>query len=877
MVVKVRIDPQPEKNEKVGTGIKRVVNAQYRYLPQMGVELVDDPASADVYAAHVFAPSGYADVVHCHGLYPTGEMQMPNWAYEINERIIDAVMHAKIVTVPSPWVAEIFERNMGFSPVVVGHGIDVEEWPERTGPPPCKVLWNKCREHDVCTTEPLEQLVLRRPNVDFVATFGTPKSNLEITGAMPFAQMKELLYQCGVYFAPTKETFGIGILEAMAAGMPVLTWNWGHNRELVQHGVTGYIAEPEDYQDTARGLDYCIEHAERLGRAARQVALKHGWQPVIERYKRLYEIAATAETDAHVTVVIPCYNYEAYVAKAIESVKKQTYTDWDCVIVDDGSTDNSVEVIQRAIEGDGRFRLIRQENSKVAAARNRGALESRGTFLCFMDADDWMLPRCLELLVAPMIKDVTLGISYGKLKATGESLRERVGPWPPEFSIDRQLSRHNQVPSCCVIRRSAFWRAGGYRIHTIPAEDAEFWTRICLMGYRAKLATEEPVYMYRVHDQSATALLSVRGGKYIEPNWTAWIAACNGGPEPMASPRAPKDHKRSHPVYNYDRPLVSIITVVGDKHRKMLFHAIESVNAQTDHRWEHIIVDDTTEGSLESFGLIPYKRRYPYLKWVRSPKLHNVSAARNAGAQQARGRFLCYLDADDMIHRDFLRVTLKAAEKYPQAMIYTDWVELPEEKVHQAEEWNLMQLMKHALFAVTFLHPKEAFETVGGFDERLEIWEDWDYEIRLALCGYPGVRVPQALFSYNYATGTRREECLERAEELLQDIHKRYEAIVRASLPTPTTLPDWMTRAAKKVVDKPQPRRLRALKEPDRKAPAGYVKVRYKGNAAGRIMFTAPSGTKYRFGTGKHAVKSVWTGDVPYFKGLGSLFEVLED
>ena len=129
------------------SGIRRVVEAYSKYFPMFGVELVTPNDEFDIMVVHAGTAHG-ADVAHCHGLYWTADYKGDNWEWRGNEHVIKSVREAKIVTVPSSWVAETFERDMRFSPDIIGHGIDWEDWQherERRG----FVLWNRNRAGDV--------------------------------------------------------------------------------------------------------------------------------------------------------------------------------------------------------------------------------------------------------------------------------------------------------------------------------------------------------------------------------------------------------------------------------------------------------------------------------------------------------------------------------------------------------------------------------------------------------------------------------------------------------------------------------------------------------------------------------------------------------
>lgn len=122
-----------------------------------------------------------------------------------------------------------------------------------------------------------------------------------------------------------------------------------------------------------------------------------------------------------VSIVVPAYNVEQFISETLESIQRQTFTNWEAIIVDDGSSDNTVEVVQNFIQHDNRFRLICQPNGGVSKARNTGLLAALGTYLSFLDGDDMWKPTFLaELLSTFQANDINMAYcGYTHLYANG--------------------------------------------------------------------------------------------------------------------------------------------------------------------------------------------------------------------------------------------------------------------------------------------------------------------------------------------------------------------------------------------------------------------------------------------------------------------------
>jgi glycosyltransferase involved in cell wall biosynthesis len=199
-----------------------------------------------------------------------------------------------------------------------------------------------------------------------------------------------------------------------------------------------------------------------------------------------------------VTIVVTSYNYGRYVGAALESVRAQTAGDFECVVVDDGSTDDSIAVIESFLT-DPRFRLVRQQNGGVSNARNVGIGLARGEFVAFLDADDLWQPTKLERQLDRFRDKPDLGVVYTRRTIIGadDDPRPCGDPVSPAGEVVGPLFRQNFVCfSSAMVRTEAAVRVGGFDERLGLAVDYDFWLRVA--RHYAFGVVDQPLVAYRV-------------------------------------------------------------------------------------------------------------------------------------------------------------------------------------------------------------------------------------------------------------------------------------------------------------------------------------------------------------------------------------------
>jgi glycosyltransferase involved in cell wall biosynthesis len=179
-----------------------------------------------------------------------------------------------------------------------------------------------------------------------------------------------------------------------------------------------------------------------------------------------------------VSVIIPCYNQAQFLGDAIESILKQTYSHFEIIVVDDGSTDDTYQVAT----GYANVRTIRQNNLGLSGARNNGLRASNGAFLVFLDSDDRLLPDALETGVNSLLGYADCAFAYGHVRlisSSGSPLG--VPPYAPiEKDHYQELLRHNHIwsPGAVMYRRVVLDSVGAFDTSLRACEDLDLNLRI---------------------------------------------------------------------------------------------------------------------------------------------------------------------------------------------------------------------------------------------------------------------------------------------------------------------------------------------------------------------------------------------------------------
>ncbi len=319
---------------------------------------------------------------------------------------------------------------------------------------------------------------------------------VEFTGHVDGPTVGRLIDAARVVAMPSRfEGMPYVALEAGERGRPVVGTAIGGIDEVVVDGVTGVLVPQDGLDDDVSPLADALTRAlvepglaEQLGGAARErVAAHFGVDACAEAYEVVYRVGSAAPRP-RVSVIIPAWNAARHIAETIESVLGQTSTDYEVIVVDDGSTDDTVEVARSA--GGSHVVVLRQPHRGIGAARSAGLAVSRGGLIAHLDADDrWPADR-LERLVAAFDGDPDTDAVFG-------CAVEFVDDDAPPTAAVVTTAQAVRLLTCGVIERSAHRRYGHF--HRKPMGDQFAWAGRALRAGLRYRQIETVVLHRRIH------------------------------------------------------------------------------------------------------------------------------------------------------------------------------------------------------------------------------------------------------------------------------------------------------------------------------------------------------------------------------------------
>ncbi|NLJ81815.1 MAG: glycosyltransferase family 2 protein [Bacteroidales bacterium] len=198
-----------------------------------------------------------------------------------------------------------------------------------------------------------------------------------------------------------------------------------------------------------------------------------------------------------VSVIVPVYNMERYLAETLESVLRSDYPNFEVIVVDDGSEDHSRAIAEDFVGKDHRVWLFSQANRGVSSARNSGIRQSKGEFILPVDADDLISSDYIKKCVSILKNDPSIKMVYGRAEFFGE----RTGEWElPDFDLGL-LARKNIIYVSGMYRKKDFEATEGYCEYIVGMEDWDFWISLLKTGGKV-IQLDSVCFYYRITSRS---------------------------------------------------------------------------------------------------------------------------------------------------------------------------------------------------------------------------------------------------------------------------------------------------------------------------------------------------------------------------------------
>ena len=528
-----------------------------------------------------------------------------------------------------------------------------------------------------------------------------------------------------------------------------------------------------------------------------------------------------------ITFIVPIYNVERYLKECLDSIQQQTYPYFECIMVNDGSTDSSASIAEEYLF-DNRFRLIHQQNQGLSAARNTGIqhVSESSSFVSFVDSDDFIHPTFLEKLIIHIEEDVDL------IEGSYEAFKDGDKPQfylQPTNKIEI-ISKKEIISktTSAELRVSAFPRLIRKSILSdqfFPIgwtfEDLAVFPELVLFS-RKWIKTQDIIYAYRIRENSITnssftesrldifkildkfdALFKnedfetkvlVERLKFEHLFWHEKLYLPEGSRFKLLYENELEIIQKKISEYEkqYLYPdLISIILPIYNG-EQYLRDCLESILKQKYHNFEVILVND---GSIDSSEAIcrQYVNRDDRFRYVQ--KEHGgASSARNYGLELVKGEYVTFIDADDWVEENYLELLHQSLKEnnadisvstYKKFDVDTNLFYL---HAFQINESNQVFTQKELVEKLPQLERiTESFEIIGGklvkkslllgirFNERTQLSENMEFWFKLYLLSNRIAFVNKEIYNFRLQDSEARK--LYNAKNYVDDIRVRMDRI----------------------------------------------------------------------------------------------------
>lgn len=437
-----------------------------------------------------------------------------------------------------------------------------------------------------------------------------------------------------------------------------------------------------------------------------------------------------------ISIIIPLYNKEKYIKDCIESIQSQSETNWECIIVDDGSTDTSLNIVTEYSKEDNRIKVFTQENQGPSVARNRGIIEATGEFVHFLDSDDYYPTINVIKDITAIIKKekpVVISGNVGILDNDTDEINYQLETKVNETQYRTFAELQHDYFFCRFFFSREFLITNNivFPEYTYVGEDPVFLVKALSLINRY-LSTNIPVYVYNrkgssnsdfAHYDNAKILgymtaqaevLEIAKKKKYDILTKLVLHRINVDLREIYIEKSLTDKyiKKEFSILQSYNPLVSIVIPVFNTNHQYLEQCLRSVKKQTYLNIEVVIVDDGS-GIETAKYLDTYSRRQNWR--VIHQKNAGLSAARNTGFQAAKGRYVHFLDSDDYISTDLINNVVDIAEKHNSDIVIENYIIKNENKntdISWSELYGGDRLPSSPLFAILDVQGGRRLDTI---------------------------------------------------------------------------------------------------------------------------------------------------------------------